>query len=354
MQSLWTLYHNDGCKIIRATILPIPASLIGCGDAVTCYNDGVALNAWTVAQHKNPTIATPYYDLLVDVTQVLPDTSSTYLYNSDHSHPTTAGNAIQVGLFDYAAMTNQDAPVAGPVCFNSNGCATTGANSFSGVQTITAPSPSLFAQNSNGATSAVFQSTGGSVNWSDIQIAPFYTSGYGGFLCHWDDSIMNGDSHHFRLGSSGCSDSIGLGIWDSGVTNGPTAPTGSCPVNGVRQFTDDGKTTLCSSGTWTDITNGGGGGVVGGSVSVSGGTQAANTCSTNATATDTGLTTSGANSRVVVSYTGDPSAVVGWGSTGGMVFQAWGTSANTVTWHICNQTGSPITYGAVTFGLGAN
>lgn len=95
-------------------------------------------------------------------------------------------------------------------------------------------------------------------------------------------------------------------------------------------------------------------GVTGGSVTIAGGTLAGTTCSGTATATDTGITTSGAYSRVIVSYTGDPSALVGWGSTGGMEFKAWPTASNTITYRICNVTASPITYSSITFGLGAN
>ena len=96
------------------------------------------------------------------------------------------------------------------------------------------------------------------------------------------------------------------------------------------------------------------GGVTGGSVTVSSATQGSTSCSSTSTATDTGLTTSGAFSRVVVSYTSDPSSLTGWGSNGGMVFQAWPTSANTATWRVCNQSASSITYSTITFGLGAN
>ena len=96
------------------------------------------------------------------------------------------------------------------------------------------------------------------------------------------------------------------------------------------------------------------GGVTGGSVTVSSATQGSTSCSSTSTATDTGLTTSGAFSRVVVSYTSDPSSLTGWGSNGGMVFQAWSTSANTATWRVCNQSASSITYSTITFGLGAN
>lgn len=95
-------------------------------------------------------------------------------------------------------------------------------------------------------------------------------------------------------------------------------------------------------------------GVTGGTAVISSSTQAANSCSSVGTFTDTGLTTSGINSRVVVGYTGSTSSLTGWGATGGMVFHAWPSSANTAAGEVCNQTASPITYSAITFSLGAN
>jgi hypothetical protein len=64
----------------------------------------------------------------------------------------------------------------------------------------------------------------------------------------------------------------------------------------------------------------------------------------------TGLTTSMA---VAVGYSANPSTLTGWGSTGGMVFQAWPSASNTLSWIVCNQTGSSISYSAITFNVGA-
>ena len=85
-------------------------------------------------------------------------------------------------------------------------------------------------------------------------------------------------------------------------------------------------------------------------VVVSSGTQGANSCSSPATVSMTGLTTS---MVALVNYSASPSALTGWGSTGGMVFQAWPSAADTMSWIVCNQTGTSITYSAVTFNVGA-
>lgn len=84
------------------------------------------------------------------------------------------------------------------------------------------------------------------------------------------------------------------------------------------------------------------------SVAVSGATQGANSCSGATTKTITGLTT---QSVITPGYSTDPSGVVGWGSTGGMVFQTWPSAANTLSWKVCNQTSSSITYGGITFNV---
>ena len=85
-------------------------------------------------------------------------------------------------------------------------------------------------------------------------------------------------------------------------------------------------------------------------IAVSSGTQGANSCSTVKTTTMTGLTTS---MVALVGYTGSPATLTGWGSTGGMAFQAWPSAANTLSWIVCNQTSSSITYSAISFNVAA-
>lgn len=85
-------------------------------------------------------------------------------------------------------------------------------------------------------------------------------------------------------------------------------------------------------------------------VSVSSGSQGANSCSSSTPVTMTGLTTS---MVPLVGYSASPTSYTGWGSTGGMVFQAWPSAANTLSWQVCNQTASSISYSAITFNVGA-
>lgn len=94
---------------------------------------------------------------------------------------------------------------------------------------------------------------------------------------------------------------------------------------------------------------GGGGGIADIIITLPTSSVGANACTSPATATMTGLAT---NSAIISTFATNPNAVVGWGSTGGLVFTSWPTS-NTLNWSICNQTGSPITPGAMNLNIGA-
>jgi hypothetical protein len=91
---------------------------------------------------------------------------------------------------------------------------------------------------------------------------------------------------------------------------------------------------VCASGGIANIT-----------VTITAATYAANTKSTVATATMTGLTTS---SGVHWTPSADYSGVTGWGTTGGLTIFSWPSAANTVSYYVINQTGSSITTGSST------
>jgi hypothetical protein len=76
---------------------------------------------------------------------------------------------------------------------------------------------------------------------------------------------------------------------------------------------------------------------------------AANTCTTTATVTMTGLATTSAFSTA---FATNPNAVTGWGASGGLTFTAFPT-ANTLNWSVCNQTAASITPGALSLNVGA-
>lgn len=118
-------------------------------------------------------------------------------------------------------------------------------------------------------------------------------------------------------------------------------------------FVDSSGNVTLHNLTCTGTGCGGGSSIANITIAVTGATQGANSCSSPATATMTGLTTSGAGSHLTSAYTANPSALTGWGSTGGMVFEAWPSAANTVSWIVCNQTSSSITFSSITFSEGA-
>lgn len=75
---------------------------------------------------------------------------------------------------------------------------------------------------------------------------------------------------------------------------------------------------------------------------------AANTCTTPVAVPVTGVTTT---MTFTHSWSGDPAAATGWGSTGGLVINDWPTAGN-YNWEVCNQTGSSITPGAISSNVG--
>lgn len=75
---------------------------------------------------------------------------------------------------------------------------------------------------------------------------------------------------------------------------------------------------------------------------------AANTCTTAATVTMTGLATT---SVLIPTFASNPTAVTGWGTNGGLTFEAWPT-ANTLNWSVCNQTSAAITGGTMSLNVG--
>lgn len=76
----------------------------------------------------------------------------------------------------------------------------------------------------------------------------------------------------------------------------------------------------------------------------------ANTCTVASTVTMNGV---GASTTFVITPEVDVSGVTGWGSSGGLVIDAWPT-ANTLNYKICNQTSASITPSAsVTWNVGA-
>jgi len=70
---------------------------------------------------------------------------------------------------------------------------------------------------------------------------------------------------------------------------------------------------------------------------------------TPGTAVMTGISTS---TVLTAGYSSNPSAINGWGTTGGLTFQMWPT-ANQVNWLVCNPSGASFTSGSITFNVGA-
>ena len=253
LQTLWALYHSDGWIVVRATILPLPGNLFGCGLVGPCRQAGRDLNTWTVGQKRNVSISTPSFDYLVNADQLLPNVDDRLLYESDGIHPTSAGQAKQVSNFTSVVLNNSDGPAPSFSCFPSNSCASTGANFFNGQQMI---------QYSNGSDQGMLDvsntSSDGTTNTisitqdsaTDIRWA-FGSGGTRSYFCQHGGGL---DDKYLTLASNGCDPNHDTKFYRSGFTGDPTAPSGSCPVTGVWQLSGDGKISFCKSGTWEVVT----------------------------------------------------------------------------------------------------
>jgi hypothetical protein len=130
--------------------------------------------------------------------------------------------------------------------------------------------------------------------------------------------------------------------------NGGSVPASKTIVgtNSSGQIVDASSATLANNTTGYAEANY----IANTTVAVTSGTQGANSCSSASTVSMTNLTTS---MVARVGYSANPASLTGWGSSGGMVFQAWPSAAGTMSWIVCNQASSSITYSAITFNLGA-
>jgi hypothetical protein len=143
---------------------------------------------------------------------------------------------------------------------------------------------------------------------------------------NWDNLWADSTAHRFKM-----------------INNNGSAST----VPGVASAGTPGHlATFAANGI--DLVDGGAvpsGGIANITVTITAATYAANTKSTVATATMTGLTTS---SGVHWTPSADYSGVTGWGTTGGLTIFSWPSATNTVSYYVINQTGSSITTGSST------
>ena len=130
----------------------------------------------------------------------------------------------------------------------------------------------------------------------------------------------------------------GVPTWVSALPNGFTATTQTAGDTTTKVATDAFAANVAYPVANTTVTPS--------TTAVS-----ANSCSSSATTvTMTGLTTS---MTLIWTPTSDASGVTGWGSSGGLVIDAWPSSSNTMSYKICNQTSSSITPGSITFNVSA-
>lgn len=84
IQGIWSQAKTDGFKVIAMTI-PYASSTSATNGKVDAYNGAIRGGGFPSSQ---------FYDYLVDVNNFLPDPFDPLYFQSDHLHPTAAGNTI--------------------------------------------------------------------------------------------------------------------------------------------------------------------------------------------------------------------------------------------------------------------
>ena len=251
---LWKKLRDDGWTIMWSTVLPLPANLIGCGNAPTCQALGQQYNAWLRAQINNPSKSTGI-DELVDISQTLPNNLDLNVYNSDNAHPTNAGVAEEVPVFVTTLINRSSSPTNGQTCFPSNACvSSTTANTFTAAQAVSVTGVPLTLYN-NSTYNLNVASTYDLINLAQNTVSlnmrgcVKITTVSTGFLCLQTSGFGPANSDYLSLVTQDHRYDD-LKVFKTGMVQGDTAPTGSCPVSGVWQFTKDGFGSFCKAGTW--------------------------------------------------------------------------------------------------------
>jgi len=191
----------------------------------------------------------------------------------------------------------------------------------------------------------------GTVSGQAVGVIPLGTSATViGSQSHLDDGITTS-------GTITSSEPIAI----TGSTHGLTIPAGTAVAGAAGKviYTSDatsgfaevnenntGLSRVCTAANGVC----GSGGIANATFTVGTTAIGANSCSSSSTVPMTGVATT---SVFMISPNADVSGTTGWGSTGGLVIDAWPT-ANTLNYKVCNQTSSSITPSAsVTFNVGA-
>jgi hypothetical protein len=341
LQGIWAAAHACGYKVVGETAIPVQAD----GLAEYAQTQIAQLNTWIIGQTSSM-VATPgqNWDILADLASKLSDPYNVSMFiqtGSEADHPTDSFNIAQALIINDAIFNNTES-----------------AYPISNVQGY------WFMQDSTQSTSTTF---GPDWMWwhnvpgvgfdMSVSLPNFNPSNPGGDFVDVVDTITGHAAWNSHPKNAYC--------WSSGEIGGAgqLAAPDTCFYRDSAGVVDLGNGTpgdksgsldlanLTVTGTCTGCS--GGSSITPITIAVSSATQSANTCSSPTTATMTGVTTSGAGSHVTAGWTTDPSSATGWGSTGGMTFNVWASAANTVSWEVCNQTASGITFSSYTFSIGA-
>jgi len=333
-QTVLTDAHTDGWIVVVGTPNSVNYSTLSLS-CPTFYNTQLVVDAWIRGQGKSTVAAaspssTAYWDIFTDVGSILNNGSDTTMVASNGGlGPTGAKEASATVVTDLISGGGRPLP-RGPEFYGlGNQSAFNSVNGWIASPTIDG--------------TYAFQWWNAARTTRDMAIDTFN----GGLLLPASGAYLSIGSVGCPGGAPFCVPNLNIDASGNIITNGYirlTPPGGgilstSGPSNSICWNTNGGST-ACGSSSIADTT-----------IAVSSGSQGANSCSSTTNVTITGLTTA---MVINAAYSANPASLAGWGSTGGMVFQIWPTPAtsNTATWQVCNQTGSTISYSAITFNIG--
>jgi lysophospholipase L1-like esterase len=285
-QSLMASAHTDGATVVFMTAPQGNWNITT--QCATAYSQWQQMTQWARAQGKaQTTLGTgQYWDYIVDAAQVFTNPGSA-LYYTDNEHLSDAGNALWASMVNAAIFTNSSVAETVPQCGpNMDVACVNEANTFIGGGTFKG---GITIEDSPGGTSNQFVFN---PSYSTVPYVVITDGTFGGnFLSYHENGTLanltlpgfagwcfNGSTSFAGSSSVGAPDTclardqtyakqVDIGGF-SGLSDqsggagftywfGPaTAPTGSCPVNGRWEMTQDGAITHCVSGTWTAFSGG--------------------------------------------------------------------------------------------------
>ena len=395
-QSLWASAHTDGYSVVEWSATAFTYNQTGAGSCVNGYQTLAAVETWLAGQAKGAAnyASGEYWDLFADAGRVVNDAYNTHLVASNGGFgPGGVGLAaadiaqvMATGVSDplskkgemFGSPASQSSAGNGFLYFPTQDSIrgwtwldtawdtwlmTLGTQSSYRHLTVNSDSTNLFQNTDTGGSNATVISfnelgtvSSGANNPIFTSFTPNLPTGTNPFwLLGHDSAIKNSFGLQFHyVGAASASNNVTFSV------NGENGINLDGAGNFVIQGISSSTSTICPNGTGGALTTSGctpPAGITPVQLTMPTSLLAANTCTSPATVTMTGLIApsgSTPGSQFRTSFESDPSAVTGWGANGGLTLTLWVSAANTASWEECNQTSAGITPGAMKIDVGAS